>query len=147
MVGSLSLVGAALSARPAQGVEREEDAWNKAVQAARADREAADPQGIYFGHFVKRLAQVQGPALRACRARHPESASTSFQAVARLSKDGTIEHLLIKPSSEFHRCVRTKIKASAFPKPPKAPYWLFWGNLAAAPSPLGRAHEQASTST
>jgi hypothetical protein len=134
VAGSLSVFGAALPAPAARSAASGEDAWNKAVQAARADREAADPQGIYFGLFVKRLARVQGPALRACRARHPATASASFQAVARLSKDGTIAELLIKPTSEFHDCVRARIKASAFPEPPRAPYRVFWGNLE-APAP------------
>jgi hypothetical protein len=125
--GLLGLLCAAPIPRPLHATTGAEEEWNRAIEAARADRAASDPRGTYFGAFVKRLAQVQGPALRACRARHPEGASTSFQAVARLSKDGTIEQLLIKPTSEFHACVRAKIKVSAFPKPPKAPYWLFWG--------------------
>jgi hypothetical protein len=124
MAGSLGLLCAAPSPQPGQALHGGEDEWNKAVQAARADRAAADPDGTYFGVFVRGLAKVQGPALRGCRQQHPTSASASFQAVARLSKEETIQQLLLKPTSDFHRCVRDSIKATTLPRPPKAPYWI-----------------------
>ena len=97
------------------------------MQAARADREAADPEGTYFAAFVKKLAQVQGPALQACRALRPPAASADFQAVARLSAEGSVEELLLSTTSGFHDCVKQKLRAATLPRPPKSPYWIFWG--------------------
>jgi len=107
--------------------------WNEAVQAARTDRQKADPEGRYFGSFVKRLAEIQSPALRACKGQYPSSATVNFQAVACLSKDGKIQRLLMRPVSDFHGCVRGKIMSATLPRPPKAPYWIFWGSLEGSP--------------
>lgn len=73
------------------------------------------------------MAEVQGPAIRVCRGRHPGMVSKGFQAVARLSAEGSVEELLIRPAGGFHDCLRQEMRAVTLPPPPKSPYWIFWG--------------------
>ena len=78
----------------------------------------------YDDAFGKEFARQNASSMQRCTRDAAAEDLASFEILARVSVNGRLEKVLVKPLTAVARCIRGAVSTERFPKPPAPHYWV-----------------------
>ncbi len=77
-----------------------------------------DSFGISFGRRVPDI-------MVDCTKNASDADLATFDLVAKVASDGSLEDVMVGPETKVARCLRDRMPRSGYPTPPRPHYWVF----------------------
>ena len=124
LIGASAAPASAPSSGPPKTATAKEGQFEIALAAAKAN--TTTPEGMKFDREVgKHFETHHSSTMETCTRDAVQDDLKEFTLVAKLSGEGAVEEILVKPGTKVSFCLSGAVAKDRFPKPPKPDYWVF----------------------
>jgi hypothetical protein len=100
-----------------------DDSFASALAQAHENTKSEDGEK-YDTAFGESFGSRHVDVLSQCTDGLPDKDMSSFDVVALVASDGSLENVLVKPEAKVAICLRQHVLRRGYPQPPKPHYWV-----------------------